>query len=39
MAKTNPAFYCSLFSWDSLGKFAQLDTFREVISYKLTPDR
>ena len=31
MAKTNPAFHYSLFSWDSLDKFAQLDTLREVI--------
>ena len=39
MAKTNPALYCSLFNWDSLDEFAQLDTLREVISYTLTPDR
>lgn len=39
MAKTNPALYYSLFSRDSLGEFAQLDTLREAISYKLTLDR
>ena len=32
MAKTNPALYYSLFSRDSLGEFAQLDTLREAIS-------
>ena len=31
MAKTNPALHYSLFSWDSIDEFTQLDTLRKVI--------